>query len=164
MVFDVEVSFASFANRKSDPVDLSRDLTSYIKEGIEGSLNLELYPYSAVTVYVKVLQCGESIHSLLSPALTAAVAACKHAGIAMKDDVVSVPIAITEEGAYLVDPEDSIVGSLPCASIGMTAAGRAMTVFHFTGVASGIDVMDSMANVADAEVARLADLIATRTH
>ena len=162
-MFDVEVSFSSFANLRTDPSELNRDLAAYIKEGIEGSLSLELYPYSAVTIYLKVLQCGTSIHSLLSPGILAAMSACKQAGIQMKDDVVSIPIAISKSGEFVVDPTDSVCQQVACASIGMTVAGRKMTVMHLTGVVGSVDVVDSLVNVADATVNQLTSTIGNRT-
>ena len=162
--FDVDVSFAPFANITTDPNELSRDLAAYIKEGIEGSLSLELYPYSAVTIYIKVLQCGRSIHSMLSPSIIASMAACKQAGIQIKDQVVSVAIAVSKTGDFVVDPDDQICDDWPCASIGLTVESRQMTVFHLTGMIARIDMIDSLVNVADGSVNQLWTLITDRTH
>ena len=163
--FDVDVSFAQISLLEDETPDLGKDLASYIKEGIEGALSLELYPQSAVTIFIKVLQSGSSIHSLLSPAVIVAGVACKQAGIHMKDQVLSIPIAITQSRDYLIDPEDSVINSLPCITVGMTMSTRQVTVLHLSGlVDGGADILDSLINTADSALSQLAQVVADRTH
>lgn len=157
--FDVEVSFASFANISSDSAELTRDLSSFVKEGIEGAISMEQYPHSSITVHIKVLQCGSSIHSLLSPSIVATGAALKEAGIRMNDKIIALPIAISKSGDYILDAPDSVCLSCPTATIGLSVDSRQMTVFHMTGIVASIDMIDSLISVVDGSVNTLSTLI-----
>ena len=155
----MEASFVSFSNLSSDVSELSRDLSTFVKEGIEGLVSMEQYPHSSITVYIKVLQCGNSIHSLLSPSIVAAVAALQDAGIMLNDRIAAIPIAISKTGEFIVDAPDTECVNLPTATIALTVGSRLMTVFHMTGMVASIDMIDSLMGLVDASVESLCTLI-----
>jgi len=158
-VFDVEVSYAPFVSYEKDSAnDFSREIAAYVKEAIESSLCLDLYPQSAVTIYIKILQCGRSIHSVLAPAITVSSLACQRAGIKAHDKVIGVALGLSDLGDFVVNPADDITTSRPSATIGMWQSTRAVSFLHITGVISGgEDMIDSFVNVADSAVTEISN-------
>lgn len=94
----MEVSFASFSKPSVEDVEISRMVAGYVKEAIEGSLNLDSHPSSSTMIQIKILEAVGDIHSLIAPAITAASVACREAGINMNDEVVCMCINADGEG------------------------------------------------------------------
>ena len=155
--FDVEISFPSFAGTPSHTSEVGRDLSAYVKEAIEGTINMEQYPNAAISIHIKVLQCNQSIHSLISPAIAAAIAACREGGISMKEAVVAVPVAIVEQ-EYVVDP-NAFPPTAAAATIAFNVESRSVSLLHLTGIVKNADAVDSMVNVADGIVGNLVKVL-----
>lgn len=147
--FEVEVSFAAFASLVFEASEFERDLAQFVKEAIEGFVMMEEYPFSALSVELKILECGSSLTCLISPAITAASLACSKAGIQMQDEVVSVTLGVTPSGELLVDPEDRFAPLIPCCTIAMGTKSRRISFMHTSGVLKATDVLESMMAAAD---------------
>jgi ribonuclease PH len=159
--FEVDVSYAPFAVLQIPNFpDLSKEIAAYVKEAVESSLCLELYPQTAVTIYIKILQCGSSIHTILPVAITASSLACKQAGISIKDVVVGVSVAVSESGEYIINPSDDIATSQPCATIAMWKDNHQISFLHITGkLVGGEDTIDSIVNMADSAITEISNSI-----
>jgi ribonuclease PH len=141
-----------------DSTDFSREISAYVKEAIESSICLDLYPQSAVTIYIKILQCGTSIHAVLPAAITVSSLACQKAGIKIKDKVIGVSLAISESGDYIINPSDAQASSRPSATIAMWEGSRQVSFLHVTGkLNGGEDLIDSIVNVADSAVTEISN-------
>ena len=156
--FEVDISFSSFIGLTDFTSSASRDLSSYVKEAIEGVINMELYPCAAISVHIKVLQCSNYIHSLIAPGIAAAVIACQEGGIALREPVVAVPLSVSPAGESVVDP-DSFLNNVATATIALNAKSRTVSFLHLTGVVKSADVVDSLVNQADGAVSTLCQVL-----
>ena len=156
---EVEASFTPFASRSVDSSDFERDLAAYVKEAIEGFVELDLYPFSAIYVDIKVVECGGTLTTIISPAITAASRAFREAGISMKEEIVSVAIGVIPSGELLVDPEESFVSMIPCCVVAIGTTTRRIALLHTTGVLKGSEVIEAVVTAADSLVSELSPLV-----
>lgn len=158
-IFEVDVSFTSFASIIPNQHDSSKEIASYIKEGFEGCIDMDQYPQCAVSVFVKVIECGECIHTTISACILAAVEACAAAGIASHDSIICLPVGVLSNGEFIVNP--STKDCATCSvSIGMTVKSRQVVFIHATGTLSKpVDQIDSLVNLVDGSVDKFRQLV-----
>ncbi len=164
-VFDVETSYASFA---FPPVggarDLSKELSAFVKEAIEGSICLDLYPQSAVTVHIKILQGGYNIHATLPAAVIGSSIACENTGLQLRDRVLAVSLGINGPGEFELNASDSTLNKKACATIAMLVKSRSLSLIHITGgsIEGGVDSIDPLVDAAERAISDLSTSLAAR--
>lgn len=162
--FDVETTYASFAAPGDSRHDISKDISAFMKEAIEGSICLDLYPQSSVTLHVKILQGGTCIHSTLPSAIVAASIACIHAGLQMRDRVLAVCLAINGQSDFHINPDKSMISTKPCATVAIMEKSRMLSLLHISGggIEEAAGSVDSLIDVADQAISDLSISLASR--
>lgn len=159
--FEVDVSFSFLQFSGDTKSDLANEVASCIKEGTEGCIDLSRYPQCAISVFVKFIQCGANIHSLLSPAILATVIACQEANIDMRDELICVPVAVLGSGVAVANPNSSQCEANPCASIGILANKRQVAFIHLTGTLNEpLPMIDSLLQIAEGALNEVRAVIA----
>ena len=163
-VFEVESSYASFSVPSDGVRDLTKELSAFVKEAIEGAICLELYPQSAVTVHIKILQGGYNIHEVLPSAVIASSIACENAGLQLRDRVLAVTLGINGPGEFVLNPPESGINKKACATLAMLVKSRALSFIHITGgsIEGGVESIDPLISAAERAVSDLSSSLHTR--
>lgn len=162
-IFEVDVSFTAFAEYRSG-VYSGKEIASYVKEAVEGCIDMDEYPQCAVTVFLKVIQSGQNLHSMISASVLAAMTACKSSGIKVRDEVICLPVAVLPSGDLRLNPSDIEATECPCVSIGLTVKGRQLCFMHLSGkLSKSVDELDALVTLVDASVEEFRSLVADRT-
>ena len=161
-VFEVETAYTAFATPSDSRLDLSKDISAFLKEAIEGAIRLDLYPQSAVTLHVKILQGGLCIHSTLPAAIIASSVAIENAGLELRERVLGVAMEIYGPGDFRLNP--GITSKRTCATIGLWEKSRALSLIHITGgsITGGVETIDPLLDAADVAVGELSLSLASR--
>ena len=133
--FEVDVSFAPFS-RSTNESDDGRILAAQVREAVEGCINLDAHPNSAITVAIKFLQAPCELEALVGPCITAASIALRDAGISMDDFVIAVSLP-ARKSSQLDTPINK-----GCATIGLSLSDKKVRYLH---------VKDSIPSAADLE-------------
>ena len=163
-VFDVETTYAAFATPLDSSRDLSKDISAFLKEAIEGSICLDLYPQSALTIHVKILQGGYNIHTTLPSAIIATSLACENLGLELRDRVLAVTLGINGPSEIEVNPNESTIAKRACATVAMLVRSRSLSLLHVTGgsIEGGVDSIDPLIDAADRAINDLSSSLASR--
>lgn len=158
-IFEVEASFASFIDSNKNELASTKEIASYVKEAVEGCVDMEKYPQCAVSVFLKIIQCGSgSIHNLLCASVLATFTALREAGIATSDELVCLPISLLPNGEFQINRAD------PCLTIGITVKSRKIAFIHSTGLLKEpIEQVESMVNLISSSIEPFSQVIADRT-
>jgi ribonuclease PH len=161
-VFEVETAYTAFATPEDSRFDLSKDISAFLKEAIEGAIRLDLYPQSAVTLHVKILQGGLCIHSTLPAAIIASSVALENAGLELRDRVLGVALEINDSGDLRLNP--GVTSKRTCATIALWEKSRALSLIHITGgsISGGVDTIDPLIDAADMAIGELSLSLASR--
>jgi ribonuclease PH len=141
----------SLVNSKSDPSELGRTLAAFTKEAIEGSLDFDTHPNSAISVHIKVLESGKNVDAVTAACITASSLALRDAGITTSDTVLGVCIS-----------PDSGTAQGRSASLAMSIKDKQVRFLNLSGVYENGTVVDSLINVGESIVGELGDRLGLR--
>lgn len=129
--FEVDVSFAGFFSKDKQGTEIGGDIATYLREGIEQSIDLDAYPHMMISVYIKVLDGPIScVDAYLVPGMLLIDEAIRNGNINMVDTVLCTSILLqTDESATMDGSESSAQ-----VTVGIQAKSGQVTLLHQTGL------------------------------